>query len=75
MDSQHRGQRLRKPAAFPAAFWVAGLDKLEKCLPGHYDFHLRQELLPLGLFLGGGLLAIRAAELLATHQPSLGLRS
>ena len=51
-----------------------GLNQIEKGLSRHHHLHLREELLPFGLLLGGGELVIREAELLATHHSSPGLR-
>jgi hypothetical protein len=65
-----RGQRVGGPPALLAGFGVVGLNQLDQCLPRHHRLHLRQELLTLGLLLGGGLFVVREAELLAAHQPS-----
>ena len=75
VDAQHGGQRIGRPAAFLAGLGVVGLDQLDQRLPWHHLLHLREELLPLGLLLGGGDLVIREAELLATHSLNPGLRS
>ena len=74
MDSKHRGQRVRRPAAFLARFGVEGLDQIDESLPGHHCLHLREKLLSFGLLLGSGELVIREAELLAAHQPSPDLQ-
>jgi len=42
--------------------------------PRHNHLHLREELLPFGLLLGGGELVIREAELFASHQSCPGMR-
>ena len=48
--------------------------EVHQCLPKHYCLHLRKKLLALGALLGRGQLFGREAELLASHQPSRGLR-
>lgn len=75
VDPQQRDQRIGRTAAFAAGLGVMGLDQGDQGLPGHYLLHLRQELLPLGLLLGGRLLGVREAELLAAHHPSPCMRS
>ena len=51
------------------------LDKVDQRLSGHNGLHIREKLLPFGLPLGSGPLAIGAAELFAAHHHSLSLRS
>ena len=75
VDPQHRGQRIRRAAAFLARFWVVGLDQSDQRLPRHHHIHLREKFLPLGLLLGGGQLIVREIELPASHQSSPGQRS
>lgn len=75
VDPQHRGQRIRNAAAFLARLWVVGLDQSDQRLPRHHHIHLREELLPLGLLLGGGQLIVRETELLASLQSNPGQRS
>jgi hypothetical protein len=75
MDPQHRGKWIRRAAAFLARFGVMGFVQIDESLPGHNCLYLREKLLPFGLLLGSGELVIREAELLATHQPSPGVRS
>jgi hypothetical protein len=52
-----------------------GLDQGNQRVPGYDRLHLRQELLAFGLLLGGRLLVIREADLLATNTSSPWLRS
>ena len=70
-----RGQGIGRPSAFLAGFGVMGLDQGDQRLPWHHQLHIREKLLPLGLLFGRSQLIVREAELLATHQPSPGLRS
>ena len=51
------------------------LNQSDKGIPGNNRLHLRQELLPLGLFLGSRWLVVRETELLATNKNSPDLRS
>lgn len=51
-----------------------GLDQLELRLPGNHHLPLSKKFLPFGLLLGGGVLVIREAGLLAAHHPSPVLR-
>lgn len=74
VDAQHAGQRIGRPAALIGGLGVVGLDQVDQRLPGHHHLHLREELLPFGLLIGGGELVIGEAELLATHCRSPGLR-
>jgi len=75
VDPQRGGQWKRRSAAILARIGVVGLNQLDQRLPRQHRLHLREELLPLGLLLGGGELVIKEAELLTAHVPSLGLRS
>ena len=52
IDVQQCGQRIGRPAAFLAGLGVVRLDQVDQRLPGHHHFHLREKLLPFGLFLG-----------------------
>ncbi len=70
VDQQHRGQRVRRTPIFLAGLGVVGLDQGDEGLQGHDHLHLSQELLAIGLLLGGRLLVVREAELLAAYQPS-----
>jgi len=74
MDPQHGSQRIGRAAAFLAHFRVVGLNQVDQRLPRHHHLHLREKLLPFGLLLGRGQLVVGEAELLATHQPSPGMR-
>ena len=56
------------------AAYGRNLYQIKQGLPRHHRLHLKEELLPFGLLLGGGELVIREAELLATYHPSPGLR-
>jgi len=75
VDPQHGRQRVGRTPSLLACLWVDGLDQSDQGIPGHNRLHLSQELLALGLLLGGRLLVIREAELLTAHQFSPGLRS
>jgi hypothetical protein len=74
MNAQHRCQRIGRPAAFLARLGVVRLGQIDECLPRHHSLHLGEKLLALGALLGRGQLIVRATELLAAHQPSLGVR-
>jgi hypothetical protein len=69
MNPEHGGQWLGRSAAFLVRLGVVGLDQGDQCLQWRHHLHLRKELLPFGLHLGGGELVIREAELLAAHHP------
>ncbi len=75
MDPQHRGEWIRRAAAFLARFGVMGIYQIDECLPRHNRLHLGQKLFALGALLGRGQLLVRETELLAAHHPSPSLRS
>jgi hypothetical protein len=51
-----------------------GLDQCDPGVPGHHHLHLWEELLALGLLLGGRLLVAKEAKLLAADLPCPNLR-
>jgi hypothetical protein len=75
VDPQHGRQRIGRPPSLLAGLGLNGLDQANQRVPRDHGLHLSQELLALGLLLGGCLLVIRETELLAAHQFSPGLRS
>lgn len=74
MDPQHGGKWIGRTPTLLAGLGVKGLDQSDQGVQENDRLHLRQELLALGLFLGGRLFVIREAELLDAHQFSPGLR-
>lgn len=75
VDPQHDRQRVWRTHSLLSGLGVDGIDQANQRVPRDHGLHLRQELLALGLLLGGRLLVIREAELLAAHQLSPGLSS
>jgi len=53
----------------------AALPELLKAELWHHSLHLRENLCQFALLLGGRLFGLRETELLAAHQPNIGLHS
>ncbi len=74
VDPEHGLEWEGRAASFGACLGVEGLNPIDQRLPGHHLVHFGQKLLTFGPLLGGALLVITKAQLLASHQSSPGQR-
>ena len=74
VDPQHGLVCIGRSLSLGACLRVERLNQINQRLPRHHLVHLGQKLLTLGQLLSDALLVIPKAQLLASHQSSLGQR-
>lgn len=75
IDSQHRRQWIRWPAAFLAGLGIVVLEQVDQRMPRHHHLHLSQKFLQFGQLFSRGKLVIREVKLLVARYPCPGLRT